>query len=531
MVEVILTTDRTMMSNHHHKEFLGFGTTGPPIIFPERFWLWLFAPKMKVIDKDGHPLEAPYGFRKIEAKLIDEGFDAAIIDPDHLHKHVKDAKVLLLSHHDYFGFGPPSSTFASLFKVQTVNARSFQRLMESEPIRKMKKRGVKIIAGGPAAWHWRYREDKMDEWGVDTVIDGEGELIIGEIVEKALKGEELPRFIEVRPSRSPSIDEISDIKYPSVNGLIEIMRGCPRGCKFCSVTLRPLRFMPLEKIEREILLNRKYGLKDTILHSEDVLLYGAKPPSYIIPNREKLIKLHKMAKKHSRRVIWSHASLAAIVKGQRDSRLMDELSEIILDDKQSWWGAEIGIETGSPRLAKIIMPQKAKPFSTDKWPEIVIEGAGIMQDVGMQPAMTLIAGLPEEKEEDIIKTLELVDELWDFKAIIMPMFFVPMGLLKGKDWFKAYEINDLHMELLKRCLTHGIRQGKNILKNYFEDHWYGPFLMPFYHIFIDAVEHLAKKYGYISQPGSHVGKKFGGFDSEKIKKEKGTHIEWDKTCR
>jgi radical SAM superfamily enzyme YgiQ (UPF0313 family) len=210
---------------------------------------------------------------------------------------------------------------------------------------------------------------------------------------------------------------------------------------------------------------------------------------------------------------------------------MDRLSEIILDDEQSWWGAEVGIETGSPRLAKIIMPQKAKPFKTEEWPEIVIEGAGIMQDVGMQPAMTLIAGLPEEKEEDIIKTLELVDELWDIKAIIMPMFFVPMGLLKDKDWFKAYELNDLHMELLKRCLTHGIRQGKNILKNYFEDHWYGPLLMPFYHIFIDAVEYFARKYGYISEPGSHVGKKFKKFDKERIKREKGLRFEWDKTCR
>ncbi len=531
MVEVVLTTDRTMMSNHHHKEFLGFGTTGPPLLFPEKFWLFLFAPKMKVIDRDGRPREAPYGLRKIEAKLLEEGFDAAIIDPDHLHKHVKDAKVLLLSHHDYFGFGPPSSTFASLFKVETLNARSFARLMNSPPVREMKRRGVKIIAGGPAAWHWKYREDKMKEWGVDSVVDGEGERVIGEIVEKAIKGEPLPKFIDLKPNQSPSLDEIPTIKYPSVNGLVEVMRGCPRGCKFCSVTLRPLRYIPFDKIEKELMLNRKYGIKDAIIHSEDVLLYGAKPPSYIIPNEEKLLKLHRLFKKHARRVIWAHASLAAIVKGQRDSKLMDKLAEIIIDENQSWWGAEIGVETGSPRLAKLIMPQKAKPFTTDEWPEIVIEGAGIMQDVGMQPALTLIAGLPEEKEEDIIRTLELVDELWDFKAIIMPMFFVPMGLLKDKDWFKAYELSDLHMELLKRCLTHGIRQGKRILQNYFEDRWYGSLVMPFYRFFIDRIEIAAKKRGYISEPGSHRGKKYENFNEVKNKEMKGEHVDWDKTCR
>ena len=528
MVEVVLTTDRTMMSNHHHKEFLGFGTTGAPVILPEKVWLWLFAPKMKVIDKDGRPLEAPYGLRKVEAKLIDEGFDAAIIDPDHLHKHVSDAKVLLLSHHDYFGFGPPSSTFASIFKMETVNARSFERLMNSPAVREMKRRGVKIIAGGPAAWHWKYREDKMKEWGVNSVVDGEGERVVGDLVRKALKGEELPKFLDVKPSNSPKIDEISEIKLPSVNGLVEVMRGCPRGCKFCSVTLRPLRYMPFEKIENEILVNVRNGVENGIIHSEDVLLYGAKPPSYIIPNEEKLIKLHQLFKKHYKKIVWAHASIAAIVKGQRDSKLMEKLADIIIDENQSWWGAEIGIETGSPRLAKIIMPQKAKPFSTDNWPELVVEAAGLMQDVGMQPAMTLIAGLPEETEDDVIQTLELVDELWDFKAIIMPMFFVPMGLLNGKDWFRAYRLSEVHMELLKRCLTHGIRQGKNILKNYFEERWYGIFMMPFYHVFIDLVERAAKKKDYLSEPGSHHNKNFGKIKNKDVK---GEHVDWDKTCR
>ena len=467
-----------MMSNHHHKEFLGFGTTGPPLLFPEKVWLFLFAPRMKVIDKDGRPKEAPYGLRKIEAKLIEEGFDAAIIDPDHLHRHVRSAKVLLLSHHDYFGFGPPSSTFASLFKVETINARSFARLMNSPAVREMKRRGVKI-----------------------------------------------------KPSQSPSLDEIPTIKYPSVNGLVEVMRGCPRGCKFCSVTLRPPRFIPFEKIEREIKLNVSYGIKDAIIHSEDVLLYGAKPPGYIIPNEDKLLKLHRVFKKHARRVVWAHASIAAIVKGQRDSKLMDKLAEIIIDEQQSWWGAEIGVETGSPRLAKIIMPQKAKPFKVEEWPEIVIEGAGIMQDVGMQPALTLIAGLPEEKEEDIIHTLELVDDLWNFKAIIMPMFFVPMGLLKDKNWFEAYKLSDLHMELLKRCLTHGIRQGKRILENYFEDRWYGPLRVPFYHFFIDRIEIAARKRGYLSEPGFQRSKEYRNFEEVNRQEIKGEHIEWDKTCR
>ena len=106
--DVVLTTDRTMMTNHHGKEFLGFVATGPPIALPEKVWLWITAPRPKV-DEEGKPLEAPYGMRKIEAKLVEAGFKAAIIDPDYLGKHLDSMKVLMFSHHDYFAYGPPVS--------------------------------------------------------------------------------------------------------------------------------------------------------------------------------------------------------------------------------------------------------------------------------------------------------------------------------------------------------------------------------------------------------------------------------------
>jgi len=39
-------------------------------------------------------------------------------------------------------------------------------------------------------------------------------------------------------------------------------------------------------------------------------------------------------------------------------KLVEEVAELIISDKQEWWGAEIGIETGSPELAKKVMPLK-----------------------------------------------------------------------------------------------------------------------------------------------------------------------------
>jgi radical SAM superfamily enzyme YgiQ (UPF0313 family) len=50
-----------------------------------------------------------------------------------------------------------------------------------------------------------------------------------------------------------------------------------------------------------------------------------------------------------------------------------------------------------------------------------------MHDNKLCPAATLIVGLPEETEADIIKTMELVDDVSDCRILIVTLFFVPFG--------------------------------------------------------------------------------------------------------
>ncbi len=464
--EIVLTTDRTMMSNHHGKEFLGFIATGPAIGLPEKLWFWIAAPKIKV-DELGRPREAPYGMRKVEAKLIDAGFNAAIIDPDHLHKHLDSMKVLMLGHHDYFAYGPPSSEWWSLTGKEPINRVSFKRLMNSPIVRRAKEKGVKIIAGGPAAWQWLWELGLWRKWGVDTIIDGEVERVIVDLVEKALNNEPLPDYIYVGPRDSPSIEEIPIIKAPSVNGLVEIMRGCPRGCKFCSVTLRPLRFMPLEKIREEVRVNLRGGTKGVILHSEDVLLYGA---DGVKPRPDPLIKLHEMVAKEvgNKEIGWSHASLAAIKYAEEEYGLVSKLmNDYILTNGREFLGVEVGIETGSTRLAKIIMPAKAAPYPAEKWPDIVEDAFRIMHENKIIPAATLILGLPEEKPEDVVKTAELLDRLKPYRSVIIPMFFVPMGALKKNTWFLRDHITREHIDVMLKCFEHTVYWAEDIMSKFY----------------------------------------------------------------
>lgn len=462
--EIVITSDRTMMSNHHGHEFLGFMTTGPPTGVPEKFWMWLAAPKLKT-DSLGRPREAPYGLRKIEAKLIEAGFDAAIIDPDHLYKHLDDMKVLMIGHHDYFAYGPPSSEFWMLTGKEPVNRVSFRRLMENPVIRKAKEKGVRIIAGGPAAWQWLWELEKWRKWGVDTVVDGEAERVIVSLVEKALEGEPLPDYVYVGSGDTPGVDEIPVIKGASINGLVEIMRGCPRGCKFCSVTLRPLRHIPIEKILEEIKVNLESGIKSTILHSEDVLLYGA---DGVKPRPEPLLKLHRrVLQLIPGNISWSHASLAALKYAEEKHRLITRLMQDLLHQRQDYLGVEVGLETLSPRLAKIIMPAKSAPYPPEKWPEIAEEAFSIMHENKIVPAATLILGLPQEKPDDVALTAEMMDRLRPYRSLIVPMFFVPMGAFKNKDWFRKKHLQPEHIEVLKKSLAHSLYWAEDILNKFY----------------------------------------------------------------
>jgi radical SAM superfamily enzyme YgiQ (UPF0313 family) len=474
MADVVLTADRTLMSNYHHNEFLGFGTCAPPNFIPEWLFSYLFFPALE--SRGGRPWTAPYGLRKTEAILLREGLKVDTLSPNHL-ENLKDAKILGVHAMDPFGLGPASTTLAALFKKQPYLAKHFHSLLTSPAVKKAKANGLKVIVGGPGAWQFRYREDAVKELGIDCVIEGEAENVVGKIFRGALEGQVIPEHYDVGVGEAPTLEEIPDIVQPSINGLIEIGRGCCRGCQFCNVTLRPLRWYPIEKIQRELTVNLKSGVvKCACLHSEDVMLYGSKNTT---PNSEKLLELHELVMKQVDSISWSHCSIAAV---KAAPKLFSQLSEIIRQ-KQTWWGVEVGIETGSPAVAKKIMPAKAHPFSADNWHDVVVDGLGIMHDSLMVPACTVIVGLPEETPDDVAKTMELVDDLKEMRSLIVPLFFVPLGKLKNKDWFHDSELNQMHKDLLIECAEHDFRWVDNLLDMTFKDKWYSPVMKQFYKTF------------------------------------------------
>jgi radical SAM superfamily enzyme YgiQ (UPF0313 family) len=469
---VILTADRTLMSNYHKNEFLGFGTCAPPNFIPEWLYSYLFFPPLST--NAGQPWTAPYGLRKVEAQLKKEGFKVNTVSPDKIGKHLGEAKILGIHVMDPFGLGPASTTLASIFKKEPYLAKHFHTLLSNPSLKESKKRGLKIFVGGPGAWQFRYRENSVKELGIDCVVEGETENVIGKLFRSAIEGQELPGHYEVSVGETPSLEEIPDIAQPSINGLVEIGRGCCRGCQFCNVTQRPLRWYSIEKIERELNVNLDSGKVSAVcLHAEDVMLFGSKDT---MPNEKKLLQLHELVMKKCDSLSWSHCSLAAVAS---NPKLFAQLSEIVLQ-KQMWWGAEVGIETGSPDVAKRIMPAKAHPFKAEEWHDVVCQGMGLMHDNRLVPACTLIVGLPEEKEDDVLKTMDLVDDLKNMRSLIVPLFFVPLGKLRSRDWFTDSKLNPLHKQLLIQCAEHDFHWLNSLLDWTFKGKWYSWISKEFY---------------------------------------------------
>jgi radical SAM superfamily enzyme YgiQ (UPF0313 family) len=117
-----------------------------------------------------------------------------------------------------------------------------------------------------------------------------------------------------------------------------------------------------------------------------------------------------------------------------------------------------------------------------------------MHDNMLVPACTLIVGVPEETEEDLIKTIEMMDDVKHFRSLIVPLFFVPMGRLKDQDWFKETQMTKLHTELLTKCIQHDFRWIDDLIGMSFSG-LRGYFIRPFYRMFKTLVGYKAKQAG------------------------------------
>jgi len=458
MTQIVLTADRSLMSDYGGGLFVGFAACAPKLI-PE----WLYKPLLcpPIPEHGGIAKFAPCGTRKMEAALLEKGFDVTVAHPEHLHKVIdEETKAVGITANDPLGLGPASSTFSGLVGKETYSALFYRKLITNSSIRG---NTAKVIAGGPGAWQLA-DERIAAKLGIDCVVVGEGEITAVEMFERVLKGEELPRVVE---GEVVPLEQIPSIRNPTICGLVEIARGCGRGCDFCIPTLLKLRCRPIDKILEEIKVNLDAGLDGILLHSEDVLRYGAKG---VIPDEGKVLRLYEEVKKLTG---WgahlSHFAFASVMAKPGLIKRLTELMEVP-NEKLPWLTGQVGMETGSPEIVRKHMRGKAAPFKPEEWPEVVVEAHKLLAENRWVPCSTLIIGLPGETADDVAKTIELIERLREFRSLIVPLFFVPIGGLKTEKFFEVKDLRPEHWQLMAICIHHNFKWVDDLADDYFQNH-------------------------------------------------------------
>lgn len=116
------------------------------------------------------------------------------------------------------------------------------------------------------------------------------------------------------------------------------------------------------------------------------------------------------------------------------------------------------------------MKGKALPAKPESWPELVVDRLGFLNDNNWACACTLISGLPGETEDDVLKTLELMDEIKQFRMFYVPMNFVSMGpsFLSEEKSFTVDKMTPAHWMLVSECVEHDVRLAKQLVSRFIE---------------------------------------------------------------
>ena len=467
-IKIVLTASATEMSDFFNSPFMafvaGFGKGLIPLSFVRRT---LYPPVERM--PNGRARFAPYGLRKVEAMLLENGFtekQVAVVHPDDLEDFIgPETKVVGISSMDPTGMGYVSKTYSSIIGGgEPMNAVEFQKLVTNPSIKKFK---PKIIVGGFGAWQLE-RNHVAESYGVDCVLLGGRPEPIVDVFKRAVNGEALPHLVKADESISnwDYNAKMPLTRHVGIHGAVEISKGCGRNCQFCTPTMQHKIDVPLEKIMKEVALSTTEGSDHITLVTEDLFLYGAKDKNFI-PNREAVVKLVKSVASHPgvKSIQASHMSLAP---AYHDPKMIKELAEILIE--KSWYSfgkkaiitAETGIETGSPRLMKKYMAGKMLPFKPEQWQEVVENAFGILNDNDWYPLATLIIGLPDEKEEDVLQTMELMDKLKDYNAFYVPLFFVPLEncVLMNKKGAEIDSLSKVRWDFFIKCWEYNVKLWK-----------------------------------------------------------------------
>ena len=445
-------------------------------------------PKWRDVERneDGSARYMPAGLRVLEAALL-RAFaadDIAVCYPDDLDRFIgRDTRVVAVSTHNPLGVTFAAGVYASIFGSNRLPINSHYARQMFAAIKASPHRGAfKVIVGGSGGWQIS-QTNSWDELGVDCIVEGRAESAeTMDVFRRAIRGEAIPRQLDVGHPRSRDAILVPDKR--TTFGVVEMTTGCGRRCQFCLPDLNPQIDLSKEQIMAGVRANVRDGNNQISLATEDMFIWGqvhTETPFYF-PNREALLDLYSTIVKTPgvEYHVFSHSTMAPAVV---DPVLIEKLTEVCIDkspiripllsthrEKRAIVPL-IGLETGSVRMAKQIMPSKGVPFPIEEWPSVFVRGLEVLNRNNWFPAVTLIVGNPGETDDDVRATLDLVYEVErrGLFAFFIPSIFTPLHdtRMENKEGVtETGQLTPLQWQLMMKCWKMNLRPGQMS--------WWGP---------------------------------------------------------
>jgi radical SAM superfamily enzyme YgiQ (UPF0313 family) len=356
----------------------------------------------------------------LATKLLHADFDVDILRLCQVESYHKDYESFIANAVTQIStMAPKCVSFYTLWPYYHVMIRMAQELRAKNP-------NMIIVFGGPQAS--ATAEDTLAACqAVDYICSGEGENTVVPFFSALLRGkgslndipglyhrqgrkiihndqllplcdlEDLPRWDDRLYAdvyrEPPEVLSSSNYYMP-----IDAGRGCPYNCTFCCTSYfwrRTYRLKSPQRIVSDIrFFNEKFGI-NSFWFSHDAFTTDRNLVSqvcdYIIESGLK--------------ITWKCSSRADCIN-----------EELILKMKQAGLTEiEIGIETGSPRMQKLTH----KNLNLDRVRQMI----RFLVSQGLYVSLFFMYGFPEETQEDLLQTLELMFSLMEEGVDKLGMFF------------------------------------------------------------------------------------------------------------
>ena len=340
-----------------------------------------------------------------------------------------DTRVIGIHAHNPLGITFATDVYAGFYgrQCEPINADEFRRLDPTPGDPASRRPGIKVIVGGPGAWQIEHK-NLQAEWNIDCSSTAKRKTLSPDC--------SMPRSAEKRSRRvecnSPKPEKHSVGLNRSTFGVVEITRGCGRGCQFCSVALRSGKSIPLDHILENVRSQVAQGADTITLTTEDLFLYeqGKKFATNVPALRRLFSRLPPTP--GVRHIMMTHGTMAPVVVEPEIVRphLAGDLSVNLHPDSthpdNRYAMMFVGLETGSVRLFRQFMKGKSYPYRPEQWPDVVLKGMKMMNRANWFPMCTFIIGLPGETDADVRESLDLLFALKDAKWCVIPTLFVPL---------------------------------------------------------------------------------------------------------